>query len=254
MYRDAAAAASGAGDAGGGAGGYHAAMHWHQETLPEPLPPEPLSLVAAWLEQATREAAQPNPNAMVLASVDAQGQPSARVVLCKDIRPQPGTLTFFTNYRSRKGVELAGNPRVAAVMHWDPLHRQVRIEGRVVRTSAGESDAYFASRAWQSRIGAWASRQSEPVASPAALAAAAEHTAQRFGVPSPAACAPDAPDPGIAIPRPPHWGGYRLWAESVELWVQGAARLHDRARWRRSLEAQGESFSAGDWRIERRQP
>ena len=118
-------------------------MTIHQEYLPESLPAEPLALVARWLEQATREAVQPNPNAMVLATADQHGQPSARVVLCKDIRPQPGYLTFFSNYESRKGTELAANPRAAAVMHWDRLHRQVRIEGPVVPAGAEESDAYF---------------------------------------------------------------------------------------------------------------
>ncbi|MGA8706200.1 MAG: pyridoxamine 5'-phosphate oxidase [Steroidobacteraceae bacterium] len=229
-------------------------MTLHQEYLPESLPAEPLALVARWLEQATREAVQPNPNAMVLATADQHGQPSARVVLCKDIRPQPGYLTFFSNYESRKGTELAANPRAAAVMHWDRLHRQVRIEGPVVPAGAEESDAYFSSRAWQSRIGAWASRQSSTVPSRAALVAAVDRTARRFGVPSPLQSADDAPDPGIEIPRPPHWGGYHLWAEAVEIWVEGAGRLHDRARWMRKLEPASSGFSADGWSVTRLQP
>src|SRR5579871_3103051 len=119
-------------------------MSFHEESLPDPLPAEPLAHVAAWLEQATREAVQPNPNAMVLATADQHGQPSARVVLCKEVCPAPGYLTFFTNYESRKGAELAGNPRAAVVMHWDLLRRQVRIEGPVVPAGGAESDAYFA--------------------------------------------------------------------------------------------------------------
>ena len=226
----------------------------HTEYLPEPLPAEPLELVATWLAEARRDAVQPNPNAMVLATADQHGQPSARVVLCKEIRPQPGYLSFFTNYESRKGTELASNPYAAIVMHWDALRRQVRVEGPVVLASAAESDAYFASRAWQSRIGAWASQQSTAVPARAALAAAVERIARRFGVPSPMQARDDAADPGVPIPRPPHWGGYHLWAESVELWVEGAARLHDRARWTRQLEPSAAGFTAGSWSATRLQP
>ncbi len=229
-------------------------MPLYQESLPDPLPAEPLELAAAWLAQATREAVQPNPNAMVLATADQHAQPSARVVLCKDIVPRPGYLSFYSNYESRKGTELAANPQAAVVMHWDRLRRQVRIEGPVVPAPAEDSDAYFASRAWQSRIGAWASRQSTSIPSRAALAAVVERTARRFGAPSPLQSADEAPDPGVEIPRPPHWGGYRLWAEAVELWVEGAGRLHDRARWTRTLEPATAGFTAGTWSVTRLQP
>src|SRR5580658_6979317 len=111
-------------------------MLWHREHLPDPLPPEPLELAALWLGEATKQAGQPNPNAMVLATADAAGAPSARVVLCKQIVPRPGYVTFYTNYRSHKGQDLTANPRAAIVMYWDAMHRQVRIEGPVVRTSA----------------------------------------------------------------------------------------------------------------------
>jgi pyridoxamine 5'-phosphate oxidase len=230
------------------------AMSLHKEFLPDPLPGEPLALVAQWLAEATRAKVQPNPNAMVLATVDAHGAPSARVVLCKDIRPDAGSITFFTNYLSRKGAELAANPRVAVVMHWDALRRQVRLEGRVTPTTAAESDAYFASRPWQSRIGAWASEQSAPIAARAELLRATEAAARRFGTPSPASSDDAAPDPGVVIPRPPHWGGYHLWVSAVELWVEGAARLHDRARWTRTLVPEGGGFSASGWSATRLQP
>jgi pyridoxamine 5'-phosphate oxidase len=229
-------------------------MPLHREHLPEPLPPEPLSVVAAWLAQATSARAQPNPNAMVLASVNAQGAPSARVVLCKEIHPEAGYLTFFTNYLSRKGGELAANPRVAAVMHWDTMHRQVRIEGVVTRTTDAESDAYFAGRAWQSRISAWASRQSQPLASRTDLERAAEHIAQRFGAPSPIGSAETSADPGVVIDRPPYWGGYHLWVEACELWVEGHARLHDRARWTRTVTAENGIYKGSPWRATRLQP
>src|SRR5258707_19202 len=112
------------------------------------LGPVPLAVAASWLDEATGRAAQPNPNSMVLATVDESGQPSARVVLCKQIAPQPGYLSFYSNYRSRKGRELATNARAAIVMHWDALRRQLRVEGRVVQASSLESDAYFATRNW----------------------------------------------------------------------------------------------------------
>jgi pyridoxamine 5'-phosphate oxidase len=153
------------------------------ETLPEPLPSNPLQIAADWLAQARADAAQPNPNAMVLATVDGRGQPSARVVLCKDIAAEAGFITFYTNYLSRKGRELEVNPCAAIVFHWDHRHRQVRAEGRVERLPPAESDAYFSSRPWQSRLGAWASRQSEPVESRAALRAAVAAAARALGIP-----------------------------------------------------------------------
>jgi len=174
-------------------------------------------------------------------------------VLCKDIVPQPGYVVFYTNYLSTKGRQLKDNPRAAAVMHWDALHRQVRIEGPVSRAPAADSDVYSASRAWQSRLSAWASAQSEPLASRAALLEAVQEAARRFGAPTPGS--PGAADSmRVAIPRPPHWGGLRLWAESVELWVEGEARIHDRARWTRRLTARGDGYAGAPWTATRLQP
>jgi pyridoxamine 5'-phosphate oxidase len=211
------------------------------ELLPDPLPREPLSIASAWLAHAWKERQQPNPNAMVLATTTTDGRPSARVVLCKDIAPEPGFLVFYTNYESRKGRELDSNPRAAIVMHWDHLHRQVRVEGRIVKAPDSDSDAYFASRALESRIGAWASKQSEPLPARQVLLDAVTAARNRFG--------------GSTVPRPPHWGGYRLWAESVELWVEGDSRIHDRARWARTLtpNAHGQ-FDVGPWQATRLQP
>ncbi len=227
-----------------------------RQTLPTPLPAEPLALAADWLERATRLGAQPNPNAMTLATVGSDGQPSARIVLCKEILPQPGLLSFYTNYESQKGRELADNPRAAVVFHWDHLHLQVRIEGRVVRSPAEDSDAYFASRPWQRRIGAWASQQSRPVADRTALEAAVREVAARFGAPVPGP--EDDPEQDrvaatLRIPRPPFWGGYQLWASAVELWVEGESRIHDRARWTRAL-GPSTPFSPGPWSVTRLQP
>src|SRR6202048_1950772 len=190
-------------------------MSHHTELLPDPLPAEPLVVVNRWLADSWQLRQQPNPNSMVVATVGPDGQPSARVVLCKEIVPQPGYLVFYTNYLSYKGRQLAENPRAAIVMHWDALHRQVRVEGLVVRSPEADSDAYFASRPWQSRLGAWASAQSEPVGSRKDLHDAVAKAAQRFGTPPPSA-ATEQSTADIRVPRPPHWGGYQLLAESGE--------------------------------------
>jgi len=238
------------------------------ELLPEPLPAQPLQVASDWIAYATQRHDQPNPNAMVLATADTSGRPSARVVLCKQIVPVPGYIVFYTNYQSHKGSELAANQRAAIVMHWDHLHRQVRVEGVVVRSPDAESDAYYASRPWQSRLGAWASAQSQPVKSRAELRESLESTARRFGTPSPnepqvgshhqlinAGAAQSATAPDYPVPRPPHWGGFRLWADAVELWVEGEARIHDRARWTRKLTLQDDDlFDVGPWAVTRLQP
>jgi pyridoxamine 5'-phosphate oxidase len=224
------------------------------ELLPDPLPAEPLAVVARWLADAWAAGGQPNANSMVLATASRDGRPSARVVLCKDIVPQPGYVVFYTNYHSSKGRQLQDNPRAAAVMHWDALQRQVRIEGPITQAPEQDSDKYFASRAWQSRIGAWASKQSEPLASRTRLLDAVQGAARRFGTPVPGTPAADAAG-DFEIPRPPHWGGLRLWAESVELWVAGDARIHDRARWTRTLQAAARGgFAPGAWQVTRLQP
>ncbi len=197
---------------------------------------------------------QPNPNAMVLATSDPAGRPTARVVLCKEVVPLPGYLVFYTNYLSRKGRQLTDNPRAAAVIHWDALHRQVRVEGRVLQAPAADSDAYFASRPWASRLGAWASAQSEPVASRQQLLESVAAAAKRFGAPIPGQPGAES-ELDVTIPRPPHWGGYHLWADCVELWVEGEARVHDRARWTRKFtELPSGSFEAGSWTATRLQP
>lgn len=211
-----------------------------EQQLPDPLPTEPITLLANWLDEAMRRRDQPNPDAMVLATV-VNAQPAARVVLCKEIDTATGALRFFSNYDSRKGHELAANAHAALVFHWDHLHRQVRLEGLVTRTDAADSDRYFATRPRDSQIGAHASHQSEPVASMAALREQAEAARLRFG---------DGP-----VPRPAHWGGYLFQPASVELWVAGSGRLHERARWSRELSLSGDARPvAGPWTITRLQP
>jgi len=182
--------------------------------------PDPLPLVRRWLVEA-ESTGLPNPNAMTLATVDPAGQPSARIVLLRGL-DERGAI-FYTNRRSRKGRELAAQGRAALLFHWDPLDRQIRIEGRVSHLGDDESDAYFAGRPRESQLNAWASDQSEPVADRATLLARQQELRNRFE--------------GLPVPRPPHWGGYRVSLESIELWQGDRYRMHDRIRYTREAEA-----------------
>jgi pyridoxamine 5'-phosphate oxidase len=176
---------------------------------------DPLAQFQRWLDQAL--AAQlPEPNAMTLATVGADGRPSTRVVLIKGLDARG--IVWYTNYESRKGRELAHEPHAALQFHWVELERVVRIEGVVEKTSAADSDAYYASRPLDSRLGAWASPQSEVIASRSVIVEAAAKAALRHA---------------LNPPRPPHWGGYRLLPERWEFWQGRRSRLHDRLRYRR---------------------
>ena len=191
---------------------------------------------------------------MSLATTDADGRPSVRVVLCKEIVVDPGYLVFYTNYQSHKGRELAMQPWAAVVFQWDELGRQLRVEGPVGTSPAAESDDYFASRPWQSRLAALTSRQSAPIASRQDLLDQLRAMAARFGTPDPASAGDDAGS-SLTLPRPPGWGGYHLWAATVELWVEGEHRLHDRVCWTRELKISGGTHSQnGPWQHQRLQP
>ncbi len=174
----------------------------------------PLTQFERWLSDAIA-AGQDEPNAMTLATVGPEGRPSTRVVLLKGA--DATGLVWYTNYDSRKGRELAANPYAALQFHWAALDRVVRVEGRVEKTSAEESDAYFAVRPLDSRIGAWASPQSEVISSRAVLLANAAKTSAKYG---------------LNPPRPAHWGGYRLIPDLWEFWQGRKSRLHDRIRYR----------------------
>jgi pyridoxamine 5'-phosphate oxidase len=232
-------------------------MELFNDLLPDPLPSEPMALASAWLSTALAARQQPNPDAMVLATATASGQPSARIVLCKELDVELGRVSFVTNFDSRKGRELAENARAALVFHWDHAHRQVRVEGVVSKAPDAESDAYFASRHWQRRIGAWASAQSQPLQSREQLNQAVRVAAARFGAPEPT-LENINDSPAVNIPRPPFWGGYYVWADSVELWIEGASRIHERARWTRALTIDATAPSlvsgAGPWSAARLQP
>lgn len=194
-------------------------------SLPRPAPDDPLPLARRWLDSAAGNAAK-NPWAMALATVAADGRPSLRYVLLKSLDAAAGHVVFYTNYDSRKAIELAANPRAAGTLYWPEPGRQLRFEGRVERSPAAESEAYFASRARLSQLNAWASAQSRPLAAPDAMAARLAEQEARFAA-------------ATTIPRPPNWGGYRLALEAVEFWVEGADRFHERLRYERA--------GAGDW-------
>ncbi len=177
---------------------------------------DPFALARAWLAEAT--ATEPNdPNAVALATVDADGMPDVRTVLLKDI--EDAGFVFYTNYDSAKGTQIAATGKAAFVMHWKSLRRQVRVRGTVTREDGPQADAYYRSRALQSRIGAWASRQSRPLADRQALLDAVARTEAEQGT-----------DPA----RPPFWGGFRIAPTQIEFWADGAFRLHDRFRWTRA--------------------
>ncbi|MFQ5982435.1 MAG: pyridoxal 5'-phosphate synthase [Woeseiaceae bacterium] len=227
----------------------------YADRLPDELPGDPMHWADAWIKEATASAVQRNPNSMTVVTVDAGSNPSARVVLCKEFVPDPGYLVFYTNFNSRKVKEVEQCAKVAAVFHWDTLGRQIRIEGLAVRSPEAESDAYFATRDLGSQLGAWASDQSEVVESRKALKAQIEQRAARLGLSLSDDLHPleDVEQP--AIERPPHWGGIRIWASLIELWVEGRDRIHDRGEWKRDLVRTSEhEFSATPWVGTRLQP
>ena len=188
-------------------------------------PEDPLALFGDWFREA--EAKEPNdPNGMALATADSEGRPSLRMVLLKDY--DASGFVFYTNLESRKGEQLATNPTAALLFHWKSLRRQVRVEGPVTPVSDAEADDYFGTRAKQSQIGAWASRQSRPLEGRFELETRVAQLAAKYAL--------------GAVPRPPHWSGFRVAPQRIEFWQDGAFRLHDRMLYLRN----------GDgWRTER---
>jgi pyridoxamine 5'-phosphate oxidase len=182
------------------------------------LDPDPLRQFTRWFEDA-RGTALPAPEALALATATPEGRPSVRMVLLKSADERG--FTFHTNYESRKGDELTANPHAALLFHWQPLGRQVRVEGCVERVASEESEAYFRSRPLGSRLAAWASPQSRPLADRAELDGLYAEAQERFGE---------------NVPLPPTWGGFRLVADAYEFWQQGVDRLHDRIRYERDAD------------------
>ncbi len=193
-------------------------------------PADPYALFTAWFQLAERHEPD-NHNAMTVATLDEDGYPAARVLLLKDY--DPNGFTFYTNRHSAKGRELQQHPKASLCFHWKSLRRQVRIDGAVEPVSDAESDAYFATRPRGSQIGAWASLQSEPLASREALEARVREVEQRYE--------------GKDVPRPAHWGGYHLTPHRIEFWQERPFRLHDRIVYRRDK-------AAGAWSIGRLYP
>ena len=217
--------------------------------LPAPPPDDPLPVAMRWLAEASARDRR-NPNAMALATVDANGRPSARMVLLKELAPA-GYGVFYTNYGSRKAGDLDATRRAAAVLYWDELGCQLRFEGAIVRSPVAESDAYFASRAWRSQLNAWSSEQSRPIDDLAELERRASTKARELGITAPG----ESPPPGRHLPRPAFWGGYRLWFDAIELWAEGADRFHERLSYHRELgTAQAHEFRPGPWSWRRLQP
>ncbi|MEL7214735.1 MAG: pyridoxamine 5'-phosphate oxidase [Pseudomonadota bacterium] len=191
---------------------------------------DPFALAQEWLAAAEKSEPE-DANAIALATVDPQGLPNVRMVLLKEI--EANAFVFYTNYEGVKAQELDASGKAAFVLHWKSLRRQIRVRGVVQREDGPQADAYYASRGLQSRLGAWASRQSQPLSSRAALMAEVAKVTATKG-PNPA--------------RPPYWGGYRITPVEIEFWADGAHRLHDRFRWTRS------DPQAQDWSITRLNP
>lgn len=180
----------------------------------ESIPQDPCALLGQWLDFATHQADQPNPNVIYLATVNDAGQPSVRPVLQKYYDAASGRVTFFTNYHSRKAREMDAQPKVCASMHWDKLDRVVRMEGTVEKATAEVSDRYFATRGRESQLGAWASDQSQTLPDWETLLERVFDASTRFA--------------GGPVPRPPHWGGYVLTPTVIEFWVGRKSRIHER--------------------------
>jgi len=190
---------------------------------------DPFAIARAWIAEAVQT--EPNdPDAIALATVDAAGMPNVRMVLLREI--EAAAFVFYTNYDSRKGQEIAASGKAAFVLHWKSLRRQIRVRGVTSREEGSQADAYYASRSLKSRLGAWASAQSQPLASRVALMAEVAKVTARHG---------------LAPARPPHWGGIRIVPLEIEFWADGDFRLHDRFRWERHL-------PADDWRVQRLNP
>ncbi len=190
---------------------------------------DPFKIAQKWLR--TAESSEPNdPSAVALATCDADGMPNVRMVLIKEIDSQG--FVFYTNYESAKAEEIAASPKAAFVMHWKTIRCQIRVRGSVEKIHEGQADVYFALRSLQSKLGAWASKQSRPLASKAGLMAAVAKATARHGT-NPA--------------RPPFWGGYRIVPDEIEFWADGAFRLHDRFLWQRKTPEH-------DWKIQRLYP
>ena len=210
----------------------------------------PLLLLQSWFNEALELDLQPNPDTMVIATSNSQGLPNVRMVLCKEINTEEGYVVFYTNYNSVKSMEIKENPKCSALFHWDKLGYQIRIRGEILQSPDEENDAYFASRHLGSQVGAWASNQSNSVVDRQALDDQFRKILDRFNLTNESITRNEK-----KIPRPPHWGGYRLWIEEIEFWLNQKDRLHDRLHFRRALTISSEGIETEkNWTVKRLQP
>ena len=221
-----------------------------RKMLSQSMTQNPLLLLQSWLNEAMELDLQPNPDSMAIATSNSQGLPNVRMVLCKEINTEEGYVVFYTNYDSVKSMEIKENPKCSALFHWDKLGYQIRIRGEILQSTDKENDAYFASRHLGSQVGAWASNQSNPVEDRQALDDQFRKILDRFNLTSESITRNEQ-----KIPRPPHWGGYRLWIEEIEFWLNQKDRLHDRLHFRRTLTISNEGIEAEkNWTVKRLQP
>jgi len=210
----------------------------------------PLLLLQSWFNEALELDLQPNPDTMAIATSNSQGLPNVRMVLCKEINTEEGYVVFYTNYNSVKSMEIKENPKCSALFHWDKLGYQIRIRGEILQSPDEENDAYFASRHLGSQVGAWASNQSNPVVDRQALDDQFRKILDRFNLTNESITRNEK-----KIPRPPHWGGYRLWIKEIEFWLNQKDRLHDRLHFRRALTISSEGIETEkNWTVKRLQP
>nr|ADI22443.1 pyridoxamine-phosphate oxidase [uncultured gamma proteobacterium HF0500_05P21] len=221
-----------------------------RKILSQSMTQNPLLLLQSWLNEAMELDLQPNPDTMAIATSNSQGLPNVRMVLCKEINTKEGYVVFYTNYNSVKSLEIKENPKCSALFHWDKLGYQIRIRGEILQSPDEENDTYFASRHLGSQVGAWASNQSNPVEDREALDDQFKKILDRFNLTSESITRNEQ-----KIPRPPNWGGYRLWIEEIEFWLNQKDRLHDRLHFRRALTISSEGIETEKkWTVKRLQP
>ena len=221
-----------------------------RKILSQSMTQNPLLLLQSWLNEAMELDLQPNPDTMAIATSNSQGLPNVRMVLCKEINTEEGYVVFYTNYNSVKSLEIKENPKCSALFHWDKLGYQFRIRGEILQSPDEENDTYFASRHLGSQVGAWASNQSNPVEDREALDDQFKKILDRFNLTSESITRNEQ-----KIPRPPNWGGYRLWIEEIEFWLNQKDRLHDRLHFRRALNISSEGIETEKkWTVKRLQP
>ena len=221
-----------------------------RKILSQSMTQNPLLLLQSWLNEAMELDLQPNPDTMAIATSNSQGLPNVRMVLCKEINTEEGYVVFYTNYNSVKSLEIKENPKCSALFHWDKLGYQIRIRGEILQSPDQENDTYFASRHLGSQVGAWASNQSNPVEDREALDGQFKKILDRFNLTSESITRNEQ-----KIPRPPNWGGYRLWIEEIEFWLNQKDRLHDRLHFRRALTISSEGIETEKkWTVKRLQP